>query len=102
MTENELKLELLCYQTTIDSYCDIDNLSLSDWAKFLTAYLKVEEISKETPISHSLHRTVNRNSNFHSSMTGKLPIQIEVVRSYAKRITGYIINSYLKTNNKKL
>lgn len=41
MTENELKLELLCYQTIIDNTCDIENLSLSDWAKFITAYLEV-------------------------------------------------------------
>ncbi len=47
MTEQELKLEILCYQNTINSKCDINNLTLKELAEFMTFYLEMRDKEQE-------------------------------------------------------
>lgn len=55
MTENDLRLELQCYQMTFNPECDTDNLSISEWAEFITMRDEISKIddviqNKEVPI----------------------------------------------------
>lgn len=52
MTVNDLKLELECYQLWINPECDVDNLSLEEWAEFISMYneIKIQEDFKSAPI----------------------------------------------------
>lgn len=45
MTVNDLKVELLCYQLYFNENCDIESLTLTEWAEFITLR---EEINKKT------------------------------------------------------
>ena len=52
MTENDLKIELLCYKQYVNPKCDLDNMSKDDLEEFYELYAKSEiylsEISNKT------------------------------------------------------
>lgn len=45
MTVNDLRVELLCYQLYFNEYCDIQNLTISELAEFITLR---DEIRRKT------------------------------------------------------
>lgn len=52
MTENELKIELMCYKQYVNPDCDLDNMSKDDLEEFYDLYAKsetyVSELSSRT------------------------------------------------------
>lgn len=44
MTVNELKIELECYQMYFNTECNIENLSLEEWAHFISVLEALKSI----------------------------------------------------------
>lgn len=44
MTVEELKIELDCYKLYFNPDCDVENLSLEEWAEFLTVLAECNKL----------------------------------------------------------
>lgn len=56
MTENELKLELLCYKQYVNPECDLENMTKDDLEEFYNLYAKSETYISE--ITNQVARVV--------------------------------------------
>ncbi len=55
MTVTELEIDLQCYKLTFNPECNLDNLSLEEWAEFITMRDEINKLDdfiqfKEAPI----------------------------------------------------
>ncbi len=61
MTENELKIELMCYKQYVNPDCDLNNMSKDDLEEFYDLYAKSETyVSK---LSTGIAKVVNADFN---------------------------------------
>ena len=51
MTENELKVELLCYKEYVNPECDIDHMTKDELEEFYDLYVKSESYIKSLNIN---------------------------------------------------
>ncbi len=47
MTEEELRLELLCYKEYINPDCDIDNMTIEEKRDFYKHYVQCEKMCRD-------------------------------------------------------
>lgn len=49
MTENELKIELMCYKQYVNPDCDLEHMSKEELEEFYDLYVKSEKYVSELP-----------------------------------------------------
>ncbi|QEN05107.1 hypothetical protein EW093_10420 [Thiospirochaeta perfilievii] len=55
MTENDLKIELMCYKEYVNPDCDIDNMTKDELEEFYNLYVKSESYMAEVNTASSLN-----------------------------------------------